>query len=241
MISFFKHTRKFHLRKNNFGKYLKYATGEIILVIIGILIALQINNWNEARKTKLDLHTSLNAMVNELNENIQFMSIEKKNFQYRVDGLKRILNNSETEKDLEIILNYFALDLKSKSFSKVFNLIKGNKQLHLIEDKGLIKEINQFYEYTLRDMDEYTKWHAQFVSNNIDPYILENIPLENNLINPNVAKNLLTQVKFKNILSYQKIFYQDYIDFNTENINEARTLKNAVASYLKKINHNPSN
>jgi hypothetical protein len=36
--------------ENKTGKYFKYAIGEIILVVIGILIALQINNWNEARK-----------------------------------------------------------------------------------------------------------------------------------------------------------------------------------------------
>ncbi len=37
------------MEKNKLGKYLKYALGEIILVVIGILIALQVNNWNEER------------------------------------------------------------------------------------------------------------------------------------------------------------------------------------------------
>ena len=41
------------LTGNKFGKYFKYAIGEIILVVIGILIALQINNWNENRKNKI--------------------------------------------------------------------------------------------------------------------------------------------------------------------------------------------
>jgi len=38
------------MEKNNAGKYLKYAIGEIVLVVIGILLAIQINNWNESRK-----------------------------------------------------------------------------------------------------------------------------------------------------------------------------------------------
>ncbi len=236
MIKFFKHIRRNQIMENKTGKYFKYAIGEIFLVIIGILIALQINIWNENRKNKLDLNNSLHAMVNELSDNIQYMSIEKDNFQFRIDGLKRILNDSVSEEDLKIIPNFFALDFKSKSFSKVFELIKGNKQLQLIEDKDLIKKINQFYEYALRDMEVYTKWHAGFVSDNIDPYILENIPIENDLVNPNVAKALLTQVKFKNILSYQKIFYQDYIDLNTNNINEAELLKRAVDLYIKDKN-----
>jgi len=39
--------------ENKTGKYFKYAIGEIVLVVIGILIALSINNWNEARKEKI--------------------------------------------------------------------------------------------------------------------------------------------------------------------------------------------
>jgi hypothetical protein len=41
------------MEKNKTGKYLKYAIGEIVLVVIGILIALQINNWNEGNKQQL--------------------------------------------------------------------------------------------------------------------------------------------------------------------------------------------
>jgi hypothetical protein len=50
MIKFFRKIRQNLLMENKTGKYLKYAIGEIVLVVIGILIALQINNWNESRK-----------------------------------------------------------------------------------------------------------------------------------------------------------------------------------------------
>ena len=50
MIKFFRRIRQRLLTENKFSKYLLYAIGEIILVVIGILIALQINNWNEERK-----------------------------------------------------------------------------------------------------------------------------------------------------------------------------------------------
>ncbi|MCW8980862.1 MAG: DUF6090 family protein [Altibacter sp.] len=52
MIKFFRHIRKRLISESKFSKYLLYAIGEIILVVIGILIALQINNWNEARKER---------------------------------------------------------------------------------------------------------------------------------------------------------------------------------------------
>ena len=50
MIKFFRKIRQRLLTENKFNKYLLYAIGEIVLVVIGILIALQINNWNENRK-----------------------------------------------------------------------------------------------------------------------------------------------------------------------------------------------
>ena len=51
MIKFFRRIRFNLMEQNKTGKYIKYAIGEIVLVVIGILIALQINNWNENRKT----------------------------------------------------------------------------------------------------------------------------------------------------------------------------------------------
>ena len=47
MIKFFRNIRKTLIEKGKTTNYLKYAIGEIVLVVIGILIALQINNWNE--------------------------------------------------------------------------------------------------------------------------------------------------------------------------------------------------
>ncbi|WP_157588886.1 DUF6090 family protein [Psychroserpens burtonensis] len=52
MIKFFRQTRYDLMNKNKTGKYLKYAIGETILVVVGILIALQINNWNENKKNR---------------------------------------------------------------------------------------------------------------------------------------------------------------------------------------------
>jgi len=60
MIKFFRQIRFYLMSENKTGKpawpagrYLKYAIGEIVLVVIGILIALQINNWNEEEKKEI--------------------------------------------------------------------------------------------------------------------------------------------------------------------------------------------
>ncbi|MEJ2585762.1 MAG: DUF6090 family protein, partial [Robiginitalea sp.] len=52
MLRFFRQIRQRLLTENRFSKYLLYAVGEILLVVIGILIALQIDNWNEDRKER---------------------------------------------------------------------------------------------------------------------------------------------------------------------------------------------
>ncbi|WP_432410516.1 DUF6090 family protein [Rasiella sp. SM2506] len=69
MIKFFKHIRKSMIKENRTSKYLLYAIGEIILVVIGILIALQINTWNEHSKTNVKEQALLIALKQELTTN----------------------------------------------------------------------------------------------------------------------------------------------------------------------------
>ena len=68
MIKFFRKIRQNLLMENKTGKYFKYAIGEIVLVVIGILIALQINNWNENRIENKEVKTYLNNLILDLNE-----------------------------------------------------------------------------------------------------------------------------------------------------------------------------
>jgi len=68
MIKFFRHIRKTLISENKMGKYFKYAVGEILLVVIGILIALQINNWNQKR---IDMNTA-QVYVENIKKEIMF-------------------------------------------------------------------------------------------------------------------------------------------------------------------------
>ncbi|MEZ4803060.1 MAG: DUF6090 family protein [Gelidibacter sp.] len=70
MTKLFRNIRHRLLRENRFSRYLMYAIGEIILVVIGILIALQINNWNEARKNKTSEQQLLKALLVEFKSNL---------------------------------------------------------------------------------------------------------------------------------------------------------------------------
>tara|TARA_R110000744_G_scaffold312477_1_gene419840 strand:+ start:148 stop:891 length:744 start_codon:yes stop_codon:yes gene_type:complete len=70
MIKFFRKIRQNLLMENKTGKYFKYAIGEIILVVIGILIALQINNWNENQKLEKTTEDYYTQLLDDLNNDI---------------------------------------------------------------------------------------------------------------------------------------------------------------------------
>ncbi|MEH6748121.1 MAG: DUF6090 family protein [Maribacter arcticus] len=75
MIKFFRKIRQNLLNEGKTGKYIKYAIGEIFLVVIGILIALQINNWNEARKDKKYLNRVYTQIKNDLQKDTLEMGV----------------------------------------------------------------------------------------------------------------------------------------------------------------------
>jgi hypothetical protein len=71
MIGFFRKIRKKLADDNKPMKYMRYAIGEILLVVIGILIALQINNWNESKKLRIRETVLLTELKSNLNLNIE--------------------------------------------------------------------------------------------------------------------------------------------------------------------------
>ncbi|HMC01869.1 MAG TPA: DUF6090 family protein [Flavobacteriaceae bacterium] len=83
MIKFFRIIRKKLLAEGKTTNYLKYAIGEIVLVVIGILIALQINNWNEERKVQLKADLYKNKIIKDLETDLvnidSFVDIANKN------------------------------------------------------------------------------------------------------------------------------------------------------------------
>jgi hypothetical protein len=76
MLQFFRQIRQRLLTNNKFSKYLLYAVGEIVLVVIGILIALSINNWNEDRINSRREKVILNSLKSELIINLNELNID---------------------------------------------------------------------------------------------------------------------------------------------------------------------
>ena len=103
MIKFFRHIRKSLLMKNKTGKYFKYAIGEIILVVIGILIALAINNWNENRKTEQKLNQFLISLKSDLRNDLNEIKVVTEDQSIRSDMITKAIELSKKPNIKEII------------------------------------------------------------------------------------------------------------------------------------------
>lgn len=103
MIKFFRQIRYNLMEQNKTSRYFKYAIGEIILVVIGILIALQINNWNEIQKTNKWEKRFLKDLRNELQNDyeqltaVYNMQINKGNANRKVLELIKTANKEDKE------------------------------------------------------------------------------------------------------------------------------------------------
>lgn len=71
MLRFFRKLRKHLLDQNKFSRYLLYAIGEILLVVIGILIALQVDSWNEERKVRFEEQILLGQLKDDYRANLE--------------------------------------------------------------------------------------------------------------------------------------------------------------------------
>jgi hypothetical protein len=104
MIKFFRKIRQKMLTENKFSKYLIYAIGEIILVMIGILLALQVNNWNTERVQNIESLELSKRLLQETNQNIELLKLEVENQNQGLSSLLHFLKmtgKNYKEKNIE--------------------------------------------------------------------------------------------------------------------------------------------
>jgi len=190
MIPFFRKIRKKMADDNKPLKYARYAIGEIILVVIGILIALQINTWNEERKTKKFEDEILYLISENLKNDSILLSTQL--FQAkRANILTDRLLESVAQKDYHDSLNYWMGKIivfeRFKSQSSAFEVLK-SKGIESISDKELQLGLIAYYEQSL--FNTYTSLTDVEKSFNNDwvPVIKENF-FEFNWMNYHVPNN----------------------------------------------------
>ena len=134
--------------KGKTSQYLKYAIGEIILVMIGILLALQVNNWNENRKLKQTLNNALNNISNNLEADttaagtiVTYYEATLKNSSKIIKGEITKDNYKECYECLNLVTIYKPFNIQVNGFEQLNQLNDGKNS----QKDSLIIKLNTFY------------------------------------------------------------------------------------------------
>jgi len=93
MLTFFRQIRKGLLEGDATSKYMLSAIGEIALVVIGILIALQINNWNEDRQKQIQLEETLRLIVSDIDSDLPRVTQNINRIKWRIAIIDSVVND----------------------------------------------------------------------------------------------------------------------------------------------------
>ena len=136
------------------GKYLKYAIGEIVLVVIGILIALSINNWNEERKLKQLQIAYLNRLINDLDHDlmtIEFVEATINENQVIISDFINALNtNQDKNQILKSAIPYFEKGWIISEFvpsTNTYTDLSQTGNMKVIDNTELVNDILSYYGY----------------------------------------------------------------------------------------------
>ena len=150
MLTFFRRIRKGLLDGGATRKYLLYAIGEILLVMIGILLALQVNNWNEWRKERKAESIILHELRENLYDNVQILEEKITTNQERANDVDWILEYLENNSNFSDSLGrYLERLLHIDEFALISSAYESLKSIgvDLISSSTLKKEIINLYEY----------------------------------------------------------------------------------------------
>ena len=241
MIKFFRKIRQKLLTENKFNKYLLYAIGEIILVVIGILIALSINNWNEIRKFK-------NLEI------VTLVEIEK--------GLNQALNENEraekanlgTIKSYEILLEHFEKKLPySESVSVHFRRLMAwqepdfnyagfelfkSRGPDLISNDSIKIKLLEIYEEKIQYLvNDHNKTEWNYNNTVMTPFYTNNFEInqQNGIAVPNDYVELMNNQQFKNKLTYLMSIRKYGVDRSRELSLLIKNLLNDISTEVERL------
>lgn len=229
MIKFFRKIRQNMLKENKAGKYLLYALGEIILVVIGILIALQINNWNENRKEKIEEKAILENLYENLTlakQQSELLILEEKQLKQLLIYVLGVKNKPVEIKNRTISDSIFkgaVWDLQSDLPTiNAYSNLKNTNKLSLINSKKINEKFSDL-DFRFNKLNDILKdrlnVHQIRVDNilekdiNFIPLVKSNVP-EINIVNEatNNYQEILYDKIIRNLLGMKLTFTQDVID-----------------------------
>lgn len=210
MIKFFRRIRQRLLTENKVSKYLLYAVGEIVLVVIGILIALQINNKNQERLTEEKFKATLVEIQSDIASDIRVSNFFIGRYIKR-DSIKNLIfNNKVTYDDIKsgrikprnAAFIYDLMYINSNGFEKL------RQEFDDIPDKynGLITSLNFQYQFTGTYLEDVAQAYIDDLHKNTD-YRINNLDwyaqdLFNNSISDQQIDFYLNDPKYKDLVMY---------------------------------------
>ncbi|WP_445385788.1 DUF6090 family protein [Robiginitalea sp. IMCC44478] len=226
MIKFFRRIRQNLLTEGKTVKYFKYAIGEIILVVIGILIALQINNWNENRKdnfVELKILQSLNNdLITDINNLKGMIKNDSLSIQYNRQ-LISILKDESVNYDASMARMFGDINRYDAFWPQKmgFESLK-SKGLEIIKNDKLKSEIVNLYDFQYAQVSESMDLKKQLYLNTNSIFLdyLETISSDtsrkfddSHLKVPNDFNGLKKVDRFMNHLTHiytERLIFQNY-------------------------------
>ena len=150
MKYFFKRIRQKLIEQNRFTRYLAYAAGEILLVVIGILLALQVNKWNEQRKQEILEIQYLERLVVDLAHDTNYYNKRTSYSLKAIHNLDAYLheayNIQESLEDVKDLFNYLSLDTDHlTSNNSTYRELTSTGKLNIFKNQELKKSIVDHY------------------------------------------------------------------------------------------------
>lgn len=183
MIKFFRNIRQSLLSKNKIRNYLMYAVGEIALVVVGILIALQINTWNEERRDRKAEHQILLNLLSDLKSNEVILKDAELSIDIQVEQTKLMLGlmqENPTDSAIKQVYQYLYEGTEVEDVQLRLSGIEGiiDTKLDLIRNESL-KQLLVEYPVLFAGYKNQETLMVELKQNRIRPAIKNHIFLEN--------------------------------------------------------------
>jgi hypothetical protein len=142
------------------GKYFKYAIGEIILVVIGILIALQINNWNEGRKERLQEQELLTQLQSEFKSNLEQLNQKIAMRETMISSSLKLLDYMDypETRNNDSILKHAGQIVIAPTFDPIINDIVSSGRIQLLQNGSLKEKLSRWTSEIIQVTEEEQVW-----------------------------------------------------------------------------------
>ncbi len=180
MLKFFRNIRKNLLNEGKTSKYLKYAIGEIVLVVVGILIALSLNSWKEDRIKHNEELQTLRQLRQEFNANLVQLD-EKISMRTAMVNAGIMLLNYHDDPSIIIpdsVVVYLARTTVAPTFDPITNDLISGGRLYLIQNLELRSKLSKWPSDLVQVTEEETAW-IFFLRNNYLPFLYQHYPVRN--------------------------------------------------------------